>query len=201
MFIAESIGCFEFIQQKKTAGKAKKIGFSFHGDAILLDKILTLHPQIDVVQIQLNYLDWENYVIQSRLCYEVCVKHNKPVIVMEPVKGGTLASLPPEAYKLIKEYAPDSTPTMWALRFVAGCEQVITVLSGMSSLDQVRENVTIMKNFKPLSREELDILDEVRKIVAERVAVPCTGCSYCTDGCPKEIPIPKYLQELSSLFE
>lgn len=190
--LAERLGCFELLKELKSNGKAKNIGFSFHDSADVLDMILSQHPEIDVVQIQLNYLDWENPVIQSKRCYDVCQKHNKPVIVMEPVKGGTLAKLPAQAQKLMEDYAPGASPSSWAIRFAASQPGVAMVLSGMSNMEQVRDNISYMADFKPLNEQEKAILQKCAQIVKQSVAIPCTACAYCTDGCPVGIPIPRY---------
>ena len=185
---AEEQGCFDFLQQLKQAGKVRYIGFSFHDTADVLDGILTRHPEVDVVQIQLNYLDWENEIIQSRACWEVCQKHRKPVIVMEPVKGGTLASIPAEAENLFCGEAPAHR----AIRFAASQEGVALVLSGMSTVEQVEENSSFMSSFRPLTEGETQVLKTAAEIIRKAVAIPCTGCSYCTEGCPVGIPIPQY---------
>lgn len=185
---AEEQGCFDFLKELKRSGKARIIGFSFHDTADVLDRILSRHPEVDVVQIQLNYLDWENEIIQSRACWEVCRKHGKPVIVMEPVKGGTLANIPEKAEKLLC----GEHPAHRAIRFAASREGVALVLSGMSTMEQVEGNTVLMSAFEPLSEEENRVLQLVAEIVRNAVAIPCTGCSYCTESCPAAIPIPKY---------
>ena len=185
---AEEQGCFEFLSNLKKEGKARYTGFSFHDTADVLDRILSRHPEIDVVQIQLNYLDWDNPIIQSGACYEVCRKHNKPMIVMEPVKGGTLASIPPDAAALLNGEAPAHR----AVRFAASQEGVVLVLSGMSTTGQVAENTAFMSSFVPLSPEERAVLTEAAQIIRNSVAIPCTGCAYCTEVCPVGMPIPKY---------
>ena len=185
---AEEQGCFDFLKKLKQAGKVRFTGFSFHDTADVLEHILTRHPEVDVVQIQLNYLDWENEIIQSRGCWEVCRRHGKPIIVMEPVKGGTLASIPGEAEKLLC----GEPPAHRAIRFAASREGVALVLSGMSTLAQMSENTSFMSSFAPLSEEETQALKPVAEIIRKTVAIPCTGCSYCTDGCPAGIPIPQY---------
>ena len=185
---AEEQGCFDFLQEQKQKGKIRYAGFSFHDTADVLDDILTRHPEIDVVQIQLNYLDWDNPIIQSGECYKVCRKHNKQVLVMEPVKGGTLANIPPKAAELLNGEAPAHR----AIRFAASQEGVAVVLSGMSTIAQMEENTAFMANFTPLTQDEQDVLKEVSQIIRDTVAIPCTGCAYCVDDCPAGIPIPKY---------
>ena len=147
---------------------------------------------MEFVQIQLNYLDWESEWIQSRAVYETAVKHGKDVIVMEPVKGGTLARLPAEAEALLKAAAPEQSIPSWAIRFAASQENVRMVLSGMSSLEQMEDNLRTMENFRPLSGQELALTARAAEIINRKIAVACTACSYCTDGCPMQIAIPKY---------
>lgn len=187
----KEFGGFEFARRMQKEGKIRKIGFSFHDDADTLDRILTECPEVDFVQLQINYLDWENPVLQSRRCYEVAAKHGKPVIVMEPVKGGTLAKLPEEAEKLMREFNPAATPVSYALRFVASLDNVMMVLSGMSSLQQMQENLKIMENPEPLSEQEKEMLRKVVEIIERNTAVPCTSCGYCMEVCPKNINIPQ----------
>ncbi|WP_296881676.1 aldo/keto reductase [Thomasclavelia sp.] len=151
----EKYQCFDFVKEMKKQGKIKYIGFSFHDDAQFLDKVLTEHPEMDFVQLQLNYLDWENGVIQSRQNYEVARKHQKPIVVMEPVKGGTLASFQPDIEKIYKDYAPDSSIASWALRYVGSLEGVMTILSGMSNIEQMNDNLNTMSDFKKLIIQRL----------------------------------------------
>ncbi|MBR5731446.1 MAG: aldo/keto reductase, partial [Firmicutes bacterium] len=142
-------------------------------------------------QIQLNYLDFEDASVQSRLCLEICRKHGKPVIVMEPVKGGALADPPQKVKDLFKAYAPDASCASWAVRYAASLDGIITVLSGMSTPEQVEDNISYMKDFRPLNEEEQKIIEQAREIIEKEVTIPCTACHYCTDGCPMQIPIPE----------
>lgn len=188
----EQFDCFNWLRGKKEQGLVKNIGISFHATAELLDEILTKYPFIEFVQLQINYLDWESPWVQSRRCYETAVKHGKPVIVMEPVKGGTLAKVPAEAEKLFRDYAPNASPASWAIRFAAGLPGVMMVLSGMSSLAQMEDNLGFMENFRPLNEEEKALTEKAAELINAQIAVPCTGCSYCTEGCPRKIAIPQY---------
>lgn len=188
----EKLDCFRWLLSKKAAGLVRHAGFSFHGSAQLLDEILTKHPEMEFVQLQINYLDWESEWVQSRRCYEVAVKHKKPVIVMEPVKGGTLAKLPAKAEAAMKAHAPELSIPSWAIRFAASQEGVAMVLSGMSTPEQLEDNLSYMKDFVPLTPAEEQIVKAAADAINETIAVPCTGCSYCTDGCPMRINIPKY---------
>lgn len=185
---AEEMGCFDFLREQKEKGLVRYTGFSFHDTADVLDGLLTRHPEIDVVQIQLNYLDWDNPIIQSGACWEVCRKHQKPIIVMEPVKGGTLASIPEEAERLLC----GEQPAHRALRFAASREGVALVLSGMSTVEQLTENTALMAPFLPLTQAEEAVLRQAAQIIRDTVAIPCTGCAYCVEACPAGIPIPKY---------
>lgn len=186
----EKYQCFDFIQEMKKKGKIKYMGFSFHDDADFLDKVLTEHPEIDFVQLQLNYLDWENGVIQSRRNYEVARKHHKPIVVMEPIKGGTLASFSDDIEKIYKDYAPQKSIASWALRYIASLEGVMTILSGMSNAQQMNDNLDTMTHFEKINNEEAKLIKQVTDQVLSYPTIPCTKCRYCTPGCPMHIQIP-----------
>ncbi len=188
----EKFDCFSWLLNKKAEGLVKHAGFSFHDKPELLDRILTEHPEMEFVQLQINYLDWESEWVQSRACYEVCVKHGKPVIVMEPVKGGTLANVPEEARKLFEAEGSSMSVPSWAIRFAASLPNVMAVLSGMSSFAQIQDNLSYMADFKPLTDKEKDVCFRVADIINSQITVPCTACHYCTEGCPMNIAIPEY---------
>lgn len=186
---------FAFLQELKAQGKARRIGFSYHDSTALLDEILTAHPEVDIVQLQLNYLDWDSAAIEGRKCYETAVRHGVSVVVMEPVKGGTLSNPPPAALALFQAHRQDS-PSRWALRFAQSLPGAEVVLSGMNTLEQVLEN---MEDMPPLSEAEQDILRSAARILKAETAVACTGCRYCTKTCPRGIPIPDYFEMYNAL--
>jgi len=186
----DEIGGWDFVKSAKEQGLIKHFGFSFHDTADVLDQILTSHPEAEFVQLQLNYADWEDDTIQSRLCYEVARKHNKPIIVMEPVKGGSLAVMPPTIQDLFKQARSDQSVASWALRYVASLEGVVTVLSGMSNLDQMNDNLQTMNHFEPLTDSDRLVIENVLTELAKTDTIPCTDCKYCVEDCPQKINIP-----------
>ena len=180
---------WSFVQEKKAEGLIKHVGFSFHSTPEELEEILTKHPEMEFVQLQINYGDWENPAIQSRACYEVARKHGKPVIIMEPVKGGMLAN-PPESVKQILQAAePESSCASWAVRFAADLEGLIVVLSGMSNVEQMEDNLSYMKDFTGLNDSQKNTINKAREALAKIPVIPCTTCNYCAKVCPKEIGI------------
>ena len=181
----------------KAEGKVRHVGISFHDRAEVLEQILSDYPEIEAVQIQFNYVDYNDPAVQSRRCYEVCVKHNKPVIVMEPVKGGNLVNLPEDAKAVLDELHGGSTAS-YALRFAAGFPGMMMVLSGMSNMEQMQDNISFMADFKPLNEAELAAVEKVQEIFKSKHLIPCTSCRYCTDGCPKHISIPDLFAVMNS---
>lgn len=189
---AKTYKAYEFILEKKKQGLIKKVGFSFHDKVEVLEEIFDAYPDLEFVQLQINYLDLDHELIQSRKIYDLARERNMDIIIMEPLKGGTLASLPKEAEDLMKAYNPDASVASWALRYAAGLEGVFMVLSGMSNLVQVKDNVKTMENFQALNNEEIEILKKVVDLIQASSAIQCTECEYCLNDCPVNIPIPSY---------
>ncbi len=188
---AENYKAFEYLAERKKQGEIRTLGFSFHDTADVLDKILTAHPEMEFVQLQINYLDWESPNVQSRLCYEVARKHNKPIIVMEPVRGGKLANVPGVVAEMFKKENSELSVASWAIRFTAGLEGVFMVLSGMSDMQQLEDNMSYMKDFVPLTKQEKELCLKAGEIIANDSTIPCTSCRYCCEECVKKIMIPE----------
>ena len=182
---------WDFVKEQKAKGLIKHWGFSFHAGPEILDEVLTQHPDAEFVQLQLNYADWENPDVAARANYEVARKHGKSIVVMEPVKGGTLANPPQDVRKVLREVSTDASYASWAIRYAASLEGIITVLSGMSNLEQMRDNLSYMKDFRPLNGEEQTAIRRAQELMNGVKSIPCTACHYCTAGCPKQIPIPE----------
>lgn len=182
---------WDFVKEQKAKGLIKYYGFSFHADPALLEELLNEHPDVDFVQLQINYADWENPGVASRECFEIARRHGKSIVVMEPVKGGALADPVPGVKELLKAADPNASPASWAIRFAASLDGIITVLSGMSNIEQMQDNISYMKAFKPLSEAERAVILRVQSALNEDKSIPCTACHYCTDGCPMNIPIPE----------
>ena len=182
---------FEIASELKAEGKVRHVGISFHDTAETLEKILSEQPSIEVVQLQFNYLDYEDKNIQSRLCYEVCVKYGKPVIVMEPVRGGSLVNLPEAGLKEIQKLGKYS-PAGYAIRYAASFDNIFMVLSGMSNMEQMLDNTSYMQDFVPLTYDEEKLVHQAAALIGAEIAIPCTGCAYCLDGCPMNIATPQY---------
>ncbi|MCH5273509.1 MAG: aldo/keto reductase [Lachnospiraceae bacterium] len=182
---------WDFVKEQKEKGLIKHYGFSFHADPALLEELLTAHPDVDFVQLQINYADWENPGVLSRECWEIARRHGKSITVMEPVKGGALADPVSEVQEILKSADRNASVASWAIRFAASLDGIITVLSGMSNIEQMKDNISYMKNFIPLSEAEQSIIRRAQIALNGDKSVPCTACHYCTDGCPMNIPIPE----------
>ena len=191
--------CFKWGVQKREEGKIKHFGFSFHGSPELLEEILDKHPEVEFVQIQLNYLDRTNPVVRSQRLYEILRDRNIPIIVMEPVRGGMLANMAPEIEEKFKKRQPEKSVASWALRFVGSLPGVMTILSGMSTEAQMDDNLGTFKNFEPLEADEMEIIDEVTKEILKVPQIGCTACKYCCDGCPMKISIPDVFRTINTL--
>lgn len=182
---------WDFVREQKAKGLIKYFGFSFHADPELLEELLTDHPDVDFIQLQINYADWENPGVASRECYEIARRHGKSITIMEPVKGGALADPIPGVKELFEKADPNASCASWAIRYAASLDGIITVLSGMSNLEQMKDNLSYMKEFKPLSEAEQAVILKAQSILSGDQSIPCTACHYCTDGCPMSIPIPE----------
>ncbi len=185
----DDFGMWDFVQEKKREGAIRHVGFSFHSTPEELEAILKAHPEMEFVQLQINYADWENPAVQSRACYEVARKYGKPVVIMEPVKGGMLATPPESVAEVFRKADPNASCASWAIRFAASLEGVITVLSGMSTLEQMEDNLSYMERFAPLSEEERATLEAAREALGRIPLIPCTSCNYCAKACPNDIGI------------
>ena len=190
-------GLWDFVRQLKAEGIVKHWGFSFHDTADFLDALLTEHPDAEFVQLQINYADWEDADVQSRACYEVATKHGKPVVVMEPVKGGMLADPPQSVRDAFAEVNAEASPASWAIRFVASLPNVMVVLSGMSNREQMADNLSFMENFAPLDEAESRGAVEKARVAPVIDKIECTACRYCTGGCPMEINIPALFKAMN----
>ena len=186
----EKLGLWDYVRDLKKQGKVRYAGFSFHAGPQLLEEVLRTHPDVDFVQLQINYADWENPRITSRENYEVARAHGKPIVIMEPVKGGALANPAPEIRALMDEAAPGASYASWAIRFAAGLDGILAVLSGMSNIDQMKDNISFMRSFERLSDSEMAVIQQAREILGNARDIPCTACRYCVDGCPRHIHIP-----------
>ena len=189
---------WDFLQEQKAKGLIKHLGFSIHDKAAVLDEILAEHPEMEFVQLQINYADWESPSIQSRECFEVAKKHQKPVVIMEPVKGGSLAEPPQAMAALLKKANPNVSCSSWAIRYAASLDNIITVLSGMSTLEQMQDNLATMDSFAPLDAGEQQIISEAQEILAGIPNIPCTDCQYCLKSCPQKINIPLILKAMNT---
>jgi predicted aldo/keto reductase-like oxidoreductase len=184
-------GMWDYLRELKDKGVVRHIGFSIHDNAQALDKILTEHPEIEFVQFQLNYDDWESPVIQARKCHEAAMKHQKAVVVMEPLKGGLLTNPPDSVRKVFIDADSNVSLASWGIRYAASQKNIITVLSGMSAIGQVKDNVSFMSDFQPLGDREYSVIEKAREAIGKINSIPCTACQYCAEGCPQNIPIPK----------
>ena len=184
-------GIWDYMKKLKADGLIRHYGFSFHSTPEHLDQLLTDHPDVEFVQLQINYADWEDPLICSRRCYDIATRHGKPVIVMEPVKGGKLANPPQPVKDILQRANPDASFASWAVRFTASLPNVMVVLSGMSNMEQMEDNVSFMREFQPLTDEEHRVLEEANEALKQFTDIPCTACHYCTPGCPAGIHIPE----------
>jgi predicted aldo/keto reductase-like oxidoreductase len=195
--VFDDFGIWDFALEQREKGLIKHVGFSFHDTANVLDDILIKHPEMEFVQLQINYADWNSPTVQSAKCFETAKKHKKSVIIMEPVKGGLLARPMPPVAKILNEANPQASPSSWAIRFAASLDNVITVLSGMSNIEQMEDNLATMTDFHPLNGDEYTAIERVRDELNKIETIPCTMCKYCIKGCPQEIDIPGILDTMN----
>ena len=195
--VFDKYGMWDFVKQLKEDGKVRHIGFSHHDNAETLDEIICAHPEMEFVQLQVNYADWESTNVQSRLCVEVAHKHGLPVVIMEPVRGGSLANPPEPVANILRAAKPDESFVSWALRFAFGLDDAMTVLSGMSTLEQMEQNIQTWKTYEPLAAADYDVLARAQQALADIVDNPCTHCHYCMKGCPKDINISGAMDSLN----
>ena len=193
------MGAYEFFQRMKAEGRIKHFGFSFHGTPEELRAILTNHPEHEFVQLQINYFDW--HVGEGRAVYDITREFGKPIIIMEPVLGGTLAKLPSPVARILTDANPAASLASWAVRWCASLSGVLTVLSGMSSMEQMRDNVAYMKDFAPLDDAEFRLAEKAAKALQEIEQIPCTACKYCCSSCPQSIPIDEVLKEYNDYLQ
>lgn len=184
-------GMWDYLCELKAKGVVRHIGFSIHDNAQALDNILTEHPEIEFVQFQLNYDDWKSPTIQARKCHEIAMKHQKPIVVMEPLKGGLLANPPDSVKDIFTDADPNVSLASWGIRYAASQKNIITVLSGMSAIGQMQDNISFMSNFRPLDDTEYSVIEKAQAAIGRINSIPCTACQYCVEGCPKNIVIPK----------
>lgn len=197
----EEYHIWEFVKELKEKGLIKHYGFSFHADPELLEQVLTEHPDVEFVQLQLNYADWESENVQSRKCYEIARKHKKSIVVMEPLKGGALANPPEEVKKVFDATGSKASYASWGIRYVAGMEGILTVLSGMSTVEQVKDNLSYMAKFKPMEENELAVIEKAKEALKSVKGIECTACHYCTEGCPVSMPIPEIFSAANKKYK
>ena len=194
----EKYDCFNWGIKKRDEGRIRHFGFSFHGTPELLVQVLDKHPEIEFVQIQLNYADWDNKIVHSGELYEILRDRNIPMIIMEPAKGGKLACLDDECAEILKAIRPDKSLASWAFRYVGSLPGIATILSGMSTPEQMEDNLNTFKDFEPLSEEELAAIDKVKEIMNRVELAGCTSCKYCVEGCPMGISIPDVISAVNT---
>lgn len=196
--VFENFKLWDFVREQREKGLIKHVGFSIHDKADVLEEVLIRHPEVEFVQLQINYADWNDPSVQSRQCHEVAMKYGKPVVIMEPLKGGLLANPPASVADVFAEAKPGSSVSSWGIRFAASQDNVITVLSGMSNVEQMDDNLATMSEFRPLDQEEYAVISKAREMLDAIQSVPCTDCKYCMKGCPMNIAIPGIFSTMNS---